>query len=165
MPITELLVEMLKPAEMFVVCAARVHRALRELTAPPNLCLCRIFQAADIPEALAPFAFFQAALAGDPARSFHAEERGLRVLGSAEVNLLHAVATWQLAPASHPERALGFVSTATVRRIAAPAGHAFALEMASVGLWVRAPDLLPPAEPTRPSCYSRGLSDELQYVH
>jgi hypothetical protein len=134
---TGLLVEALGPAEAFVVCAARVHRALRTGTCPPCVCLCRIFAAADIPRALVPFALFQAALAADPERSFIASERCSTVVTAAEVRLLEAIAQWQSEPRAPAERALEFVRTAAVRRIAAPAGRAFALEIGAVGLWVR----------------------------
>lgn len=136
---SEILVEMLETAESFVVCAARVHRALREGTAPPYLCLCSMFRAAEIPHALAPFAFFQAALAGDPQESFVASERCVRTVSACEVLLLEAIACWQRNPEARAESALDFVTTPRVRSIAAPPGRTFALELATVGLWVRAP--------------------------
>lgn len=132
------LVELLEPPEMFVVCAARVHRSLHEGTAPAHSCLCRMFRAAEIPGAVAPFAMFLAALTCDRARRFLVEERCSCTLGTSELHLLRAIARWQRSPDEEPERALDFIETPAVRRIAAPAGRTFALEMAAVGLWVRA---------------------------
>ena len=161
----ELVVEMLEPAEIFVVCAARIYRALSEQTGPPSLCLCRIFNAAGIPGALQTFAFFQSVLVSDPERRFVAEDRGSRVVSVPEVQLLRAIARWQRAPWSPPEHALDFVTAAATRRIAAPAGHAFSLEMASVGLWVRSHEPVPAEPRGRHSVFSRDISKELKHVH
>ena len=160
-----LVVEMLEPAEIFVVCAARIYRALSEQTGPPSLCLCRIFNAAGISGALQTFAFFQSALVSDPERGFVAEDRGSRIVSEHEVRLLRTIARWQRTPWNPPELALDFVTAAATRRIAAPAGHAFSLEMASVGLWVRPHEPEPAQTRGRHSIFSRDISKELKHVH
>src|SRR5262245_2004219 len=125
-------VEHLHTAEMFAICAGRVYRSLREGTAPPYLCLSRMFEAASIPGALPAFMAFQAALSADPYRSFVAEDRCLASVGSSELQLLQAIADWQHKSVDEAtEDPLAFVTSPTVRRVAAPAGKSYALELAS----------------------------------
>lgn len=131
-----LMTDSLEISEKFVVCAARVYRALREHVGPGGTCLCRIFHAAELGPALPPFICFQNALSADPEQSLQADERGARFVSEREIRLLRAVAWWQHYPAENPESALLFVAPPTIRRIAAPAGRAFAVEMAAAGLFV-----------------------------
>lgn len=130
------LIDALDRADQFVVYAARIHRALAEQTAPPGLCLCRGFRAMGLEGALPAFVQFQNALSTDPARSFLAGERASRTVETSELELLAALADWQQRPDEDPQSALSFIGTPSVRRIAAPYGRLFAVEMVAVGLCV-----------------------------
>jgi len=129
-------VETLNLAEMVALCAARTYRALHEPDGTPCACLCHILGAARIMPALPAFVHFQRALSVDPARTIVYEMRGARTLSMGELHLLRALARWQYRPDEDPQRALLCIAAATVRRIAAPSGRAFALQMAGAGLWL-----------------------------
>ncbi len=131
------LIDALDRAEQFVLYAARIHRALREQTAPQGLCLCHGFRVTGLQNALPAFVHFQNTLALDPERRFIAGERPSRIVEVCELELLRTIRTWQQQPGDDPEKALRFITTPTVRRIAAPAGRIFAIEMATVGMYVR----------------------------
>lgn len=143
-PIEQRFTEGLDMPERFVIAAARVYRAVRENANPYCTCLHEMFKGLDLAPALPPFLYFQQAISEDPARSFLAENRGSLILSEGECRLLQAVGWWQQHPAECPEAALLFALPRAIRRVAAPAGRAFALEIAAVGLLLPHQESIPP---------------------
>lgn len=156
-PVAHRSTESLDMPERFVVAAARIYRAVREQVNPPCTCICEIFKALDLTLALPPFLCFQGALSADPAQSFLAEDRGSLCLSTGEQRLLQAVSWWQRYPCETPEAAFRCELPRSIRRVAAPAGRAFALEIAAVGL------LLPSQHPVTPA--TAPLFFERQQAH
>ena len=132
-------VETLTLPEMMAVSAARSYRALRERM-PGQCCgLRQIFVSTHLVRALPVFIQFQTALSADPDQNLTPEAYGTSFLGEGEARLLCALAHWQYRPHEDPQESLAFIRAATVRRIAACTGRAFALQMASAGLWLPEP--------------------------
>lgn len=133
-------IEWLEPPERFVICAVRICRSLREQPEPRGPCICRVFQEAQMLDALRPFSFFEAALNEDSARNFRAQERLSRTIGTGELRILAAISFWQRHPALAPETPVALIEPAPIRQAAAYAGRSFAREMAVAGLVLRPPE-------------------------
>jgi len=128
------LVSALDEAGMFIVFAARTHRANRQGPIRRRQCLCHVFHAAGLCGSQALFIELQDVLSAHGDRGFKPAERGVRVVNRQESLLLGALAHWQRYPADLSDHALELLVAPAVRRQAAPLAREFALRMARAGL-------------------------------
>ncbi len=148
------LVSALDEAGMFVIFAARTHRANQESTRERQ-CLCYLFHAAGMCGAQSLFVELQQVITADADMGFVANNRGAPLVSRAEILLLAALAHWQRHPRDHSDHALAPLLRATVRRIAAPLARQFAQAMIQAGLVLNCE--LPEVQFERPCCHP-GLS-------
>ena len=127
------LVSALDEAGMFVVFAARAHRANQGPAIRRRQCLCHVFHAAGLCGSQDLFVELQEVLGSEGVGAFMPAERGTRVVNRHELLLLAALAHWQRHPTDFSDHVLEWLAP-TVRRAAAPVAREFAQRMAQAGL-------------------------------
>ncbi|MEJ0085601.1 MAG: hypothetical protein WDO72_07965 [Pseudomonadota bacterium] len=128
------LVTALDEASMFVLFAARTHRANQQRSVRRRQCLCHLFHSAGMCGSQILFAELQNTLIADDTWGFQPAERGARVVNRQEMLLLAALSHWQRHPADTSDLPLRGLAPPAARRIAAPLAREFAQRMVYSGL-------------------------------